>query len=117
MSDQFRARHIFPSLNGNLPGDNASASFFGQPHIFVTNPRGVAGQFPTVSSDPANLTMEEVQWDKSTYVLPMVLAPTASSELRSRVLAKTLKTLTRSTRGDHATKSALLEQRFLRPPL
>ena len=56
--------------------------------------------------------MESVQWDKSTYVLPTVLPPTAPAELRSRVLALTLKTLKRSTRGDFATKLALLEKRF-----
>ena len=112
MANQYRARHFSPPLNGNLPGDDASASLLGAPQVFATNPRGVAGRFAPVSLDPANLTMEEVQWDKSTYFLPAVLPPTASSELRSRVLALTLKTLTRSTRGDYATKSALLEQRF-----
>ena len=45
-------------------------------------------------------------------MLPKVLPPTAPSELRARVLALTLKTLKRSTRGDFATKAALLEQRF-----
>ena len=112
MSDQFRARHFFPSLNGNLPGDDASVSFFGTPRVLASIPRGVAGRNHNLSLDPANLTIEEVQWDKHTYMLPAVLPPTASSELRSRVLALTLKTLTRSTRGDYATKAALLEQRF-----
>ena len=80
--------------------------------VFSTNPRGVAGRNPHNNWDPSNLTMENVQWDKSTYVLPAVLPPTAPPELRSRVLALTLKTLKRSTRGDYATKAALLEQRF-----
>ena len=93
-------------------GDLAS-HFYGNSHpVFSTNPRGQPGRFVTNVIDPANLAMEEVQWDKSTYVLPVVLPPTASSELRYRVFALTLKTLKRSTRGDFATKAALLEQRF-----
>ena len=115
MSDQWRAGHFSSSLNaGNLPGsgdDFNSFNFNGAP-IFSTNPRGVAGRPFQTTLDPSNLTMENVQWDKSTYVLPAVLPPTAAPELRSRVLALTLKTLQRSTRGDYATKAALLEQRF-----
>ena len=112
MSNQYRASHFFPPLNGNLPGEDYSSPFYGEHHVFAANPRGLAGRYNTPSLDPANLTMEEVQWDKSTYVLPAVLPPTAPSEARSRVLALTLKTLKRSTRGDFATKAALLEQRF-----
>ena len=112
MSDQLRAGHFFSSLNGNLPGDDYSNLFLRGNPVFSTNPRGAAGRFNQHHWDPLNLTMEEVQWDKSTYILPVVLPPTATSELRSRVLALTLKTLTRSTRGDYATKAALLKQRF-----
>ena len=89
-----------------------SLSLYGDNHVFATNPRGVAGRFNATTYDPANLAMEDVQWDKSTYVLPTVLPPTAPFELRARVLALTLKTLKRSTRGDYATKAALLEQCF-----
>ena len=112
MSDQLRAGHFLASLNGNLPGIDMDPSLYGDSHVFSTNPRGVAGRFNQLNTDPANLTMESVQWDKSTYVLPAVLPPTSAPELRSRVLALTLKTLKRSTRGDYATKAALLEQRF-----
>ena len=112
MSDQLRAGHFLSSLNGNLPGETFQTPYLGGSQVFSTNPRGVTGRSNQVNWDPSNLTMENVQWDKSTYVLPTVLPPTAASELRSRVLALTLKTLKRSTRGDHATKAALLEQRF-----
>ena len=112
MSQQFRAGHFFPSLNGNLPGEDLNHHLYGDFPIFNTNQRGLAGRLNAISHDPANLAMEDVQWDKSTYVLPKVLPPTAPSELRARVLALTLKTLKRSTRGDDATKAALLEQRF-----
>ena len=112
MSRQLRAGHFFPPLNGNLPGEDFTSSIYGEGPIFTTNQRGTAGRYNAIAYDPANLTMEDVQWDKSTYVLPKVLPPTAPSELRARVLALTLKTLKRSTRGDYATKSALLEQRF-----
>ena len=113
MANQYRAGRFFPSLHGNLPGDDLASSFLGEDsHVFSTNPRGTAGRPSAISYDPANFTIEDVQWDKSTYVLPKVLPPTALSELRARVLALTLKTLKRSTRGDYATKAALLEQRF-----
>ena len=112
MSHQLRAGHFFPPLNGNLPGDDMSSSFLGGSHVFATNPRGTTGRFNITTHDPSNLVMEEVQWDKSTYLLPAVLPPTSPSELRSRVLALTLQTLKRSTRGDFSTKAALLEQRF-----
>ena len=55
---------------------------------------------------------ENVQWDKTTHVLLTILPPTVAPELRSRVLALTLKALKRSSLGDYATKAALLEQRF-----
>ena len=114
MSEQLRAGHFLASLNGNLPGrgDDYSHSTLGAANIFSTNPRGVAGRSLPNNWDPSNLTMENVQWDKTTYVLPAVLPPTSTPELRSRVLALTLKTLKRSNRGDDATKAALLEQRF-----
>ena len=112
MSEQLRAGHFLASLNGNLPVDTLPHNSFGGASVFSTNPRGVAGRLSANNWDPSNLTMESVQWDKSTYVLPTVLPPTAAPELRSRVLVLTLKTLKRSTRGDYATKSALLEQRF-----
>ena len=113
MSEQYRAGRFYSSLNGNLPvGDLGSQTFGGSLSVFSTNPRGQPGRTVPFTTDPSNLAMESVQWDKSTYVLPTVLPPTASSELRSRVFALTLKTLQRSTRGDYATKAALLEQRF-----
>ena len=112
MSEQLRAGHFLASLHGNLPGEDYPPHAYGGASVFSTNPRGVTGRPNQVTWDPSNLTMESVQWDKSTYVLPTVLPPTATPELRSRVLALTLKTLKRSTRGDDATKAALLEQRF-----
>ena len=114
MSEQLRAGHFLASLNGNLPGirEDYSHATLGATNVFSTHPRGVAGRPLSTNWDPSNLTMESVQWDKTTYVLPKVLPPTAAPELRSRVLALTLKTLKRSNRGDDATKAALLEQRF-----
>ena len=46
------------------------------------------------------------------FVFPAILPPTAPSELRTRELALTLKTLKRSTRGDFATMAAQLEEHF-----
>ena len=112
MSEQLRAGHFSSSLHGNLPVEDFGNPFNRGSLVLNSNPRGLAGRINQIHHDPTNLTMEEVQWDKNTYVLPTVLPPTASSELRSRVLALTLKTLKCSTRGDFATKAALLEQRF-----
>ena len=112
MSDQLRAGHFLASLNGNLPGENIHNAAFGDLSVFSTNPRGVAGRHFQQNLDPLNLIMENVQWDESTYVLPAVLPLTTAPEMRSRVLALTLKSLKRSTCGDFATKAALLEQRL-----
>ena len=113
MLEQLRAGHVFPSLHGNLPGEYFSTHSFKGATIFSTNPRGVAGRHFQTTTDPSNLNMESVQWDKSTYVLPTVLPPAAAPELRSRVLALTLKTLKqRSTWGDNFTKAAPHKQHF-----
>ena len=66
MSNQYRAGRFFPSLHGNLPGDDMHSSLFEGGHVFSAIPRGPAGRVNAISYDPANLTMEDVQWDKST---------------------------------------------------
>ena len=100
MSNQWSASHFMSSLNGNPPGirEDFQSVHANGPHIFSTNPRGVAARPYRNEWDPSNLTKENIQWDKSTYVLPTVLPPTALPELRSRALALTLKPLKRSTR-------------------
>ena len=107
MSDQLRAGHFLASLNGNLPGMDMSTSIYGDTPVLTTNPRGLAGRNQQQTYDPSNLTMESVQWDKSTYVLLTVLPPTAPAELRSRVQALTFKTLKRSTNKGGFTRAAL----------
>ena len=92
MSHQFRAGHS-PPVKLKPARVRLSHSLYEESHVFAANARGTAGRFNTAVYDPANFTMEDVQWDKTTYVLPAVFPPTALSVLRVSSNAENAKVL------------------------